>query len=424
MKKKVAVMAAGLLMTLSLAGCSKTGTSTYSLIVSNPSDGLSSLERNRKRSLVLSNTIWKDFYDEELPASYEYYPFRDGSEEIASAWHYTSLLSLYNKLLKLYPNDEGIKNKHDILFDGLEYYRENRSDYRVYAVNRGFKKRGVVPGINTNVYDDNEWIAREFLNAYEETKNEDYLTACKETVAYTLTGWDTSINSATGKEWGGLYWGPYYTSKHTCSNAPLVGILTRLYEETKDDSYLTWAKKIYAFSYDNFRNADGCYGDLVGTTRDVDGNTIAQATLDTTEYTYNTGTMITGAAELFRITKEEHYLAEAKDAAEASWKVFANSTVKDGFYQMPFSSTLYFNMVLYEGYYSLLKVDSTAIKYFDGIQKSLDFCYNNYLYEGYLPVGWIQGWIYGLDADSYHDIRDVDANAETYAMLSIVDSMR
>jgi hypothetical protein len=407
---------------LCLASCTKTVDQTFSIQDSNPSDGLTSYARNKKRARLLADQAWTNFFDEELPASYEYYPYKDNVQEMASVWHYGSMLSLYNKFYQLFPEDETIKHRLSVLFDGLEYYRENRSDYRVYAVNRSYKKGGVLPEPNSNVYDDNEWLAREFLNAYENTGDESYLTGAKELVTYILSGWDHSINSATGEEWGGIYWGPYYKSKHTCSNGPVISTLVRLSTITKDSTYLDWAKKVYDFSYKTFRMDNGVYGDMIGTTVDDEDKTIAHGSLDTTAYTYNTGVMISGGAYLYNVTKEQHYLDEALATAEASYTYFANTSLREGYCQFPVSTTLWFNLTLFQGYYDLLSIDKTATDtYFPNIQKSIDFAYNNYLVDNVLPTNWISGWIYGLEKDEYKDIMDVDSNAETYALLALIN---
>jgi hypothetical protein len=401
-----------------------------SFITSNPDGDVPLWQHDALRAKSLAETMWKNYYDEDVNAAYEYYPYRDDTQELSSVWHYTSIMSLYIKLMKLFPDDALMKGRLSLVADGLEFYRENRSDYRVYAVNRASKKNGVIPGINTNVYDDNEWIAREFLNAYEATNNAAYLTASKELITYILEkGWDYTINSATGQEWGGIYWGPYYLSKHTCSNGPIINTLVRLSKldnETKihGRTYLEWAKLVYTFAYNTFRRADGIYGDMIGTTRDLNGNTISHGSLDNTAYTYNTGSMITAGALLYGVTQEKHYLDEALLSAKASFTYFGDFTIWKGLVQFPVSTTLWFNLVLFEGYYFLYQVDKENTKaFFDEIQASLDFCYNNYLYQGLLPSNWLLGWIFGLDKDAHQDVMDVTADAETYALLALKEKL-
>ncbi len=432
MKKKMTKIAlAGLSMGM-LASCGNTTTSYSSYkagsIMNNPDDGLTFFARNNARSKVIANSLWERYYDEELNGAYNYYPAVDDTEEICSAWHFTSLFSLYVKLLRNNPTDETIKKRLLTIIDGLEYYHEDRKDgYRAYAVKRGVRANKAGSGYMADVYDDNMWIAREFLNAYEVLGDDSLLTKCVDTIKYCLSGWDSSLNNDTGKEWGGIFWGPDYNSKHACSNGPIIATLVRLSElfpdvEVFGRSYLTWAKDVYDFSLATFKMSNNLYGDMIGTEK-KGGVTITHGTLDTTAYTYNTGTMISGGAYLYHATNDESYLTQAKKSMASSLSYFGNDELIEGYYQFPLGTTIWFNLTLFQGYYDLLKFDSSASSYLGEVQKSIDFAYNNYLYENTLPVNWISGWQYGLDKDTNLDIMDVASSAETFALLALKDSL-
>ena len=72
----------------------------------------------------------------------------------------------------------------------------------------------------------------------------------------------------------------------------------------------------------------------------------------------------------------------------------------------------------------MLQFDDSAKEYLDAIQKSIDFAFNNYLYENTLPVNWVSGWQYGLDKDETRDIMDVASSAETFALLAMKDKLQ
>ena len=430
MKKVLSKITVLLATVLSLTCCSYYKPATYvaGTIMDNPDDGLTSSDRNNKRSLQLAEQMWKDYYDEDLNASFEFYPYKDDSEQIASCWHFTSILSLYVKLVGNNPNDKNLKDKLDMVLEGLEYYHEKRNDgHRAYAVKRGIDIDRAQSGYMADVYDDNMWIAREFLNAYEVLEDETLLTKCKETIKYCLTGWDSSINPKTGLEWGGIYWGPDYTSKHACSNGPIISTLVRLHEimpneEVYGRTYLEWAKAVYDFSIKTFKTSDELYGDMIGTEK-KQGVTVSHGGLDTTLYTYNTGTMISGGAYLYKVTNDTKYLEQAKKTMEASLEIFGSDDLVEGYYQFPVATTTWFNLTLFQGYYDLLLVDDSAKDYIEIVQKSIDFAYNNYLYENNLPVNWVSGWQYGLSKDEYRDVMDVASTAETFALLSMKDKL-
>lgn len=429
MKKKLAKVLTAGVMTFCMVGCSSTTTKVIKAgtILDNPKDNLTSAERNNLRSKVIADQMWKNYYDEELNGAINYYPYKDDTEEIASVWHFTSILSLYIKLVKNNPNDAELKRKLNTVLEGLEYYHERRTDYRAYAVKRGIDIDMASSGYMADVYDDNMWIAREFLNAYETLNDESLLTKCEETIEYCLTGWDSSINSDTGAEWGGIYWGPDYLSKHACSNGPIISTLVRLSKINPDKvvngrTYLQWAKDVYDFGLKTFKMSNDLYGDMIGTEKSG-GVTTSHGSLDTTAYTYNTGTMISGGAYLYEATKDEKYLNQAKKSMKASFEYFGDDEVLNGYYQFPLGTTIWFNLTLFQGYYDLLLVDDSASEYLALIQKSIDFAYNNYLYDNYLPVNWVSGWQYGLTSDENKDVMDVCASAEIYALLSMKDSL-
>ena len=133
--------------------------------------------------------------------------------------------------------------------------------------------------------------------------------------------------------------------------------------------------------------------------------------------------MISGGAYLYEATKDEKYLNQAKKSMKASFEYFGDYEVLNGYYQFPLGTTIWFNLTLFQGYYDLLLVDDSASEYLALIQKSIDFAYNNYLYDNYLPVNWVSGWQYGLTSDENKDVMDVCASAEIYALLSMKDSL-
>jgi uncharacterized protein YyaL (SSP411 family) len=371
-------------------------------------------ERNQLRSKQMSTILFDEFLDEQV--SVEYLPAYEDGDKIASVWHYTGLISLSNRLRSLYPDDETIATINDNLFLGLEYYREKRNDgYLVYAVNRGMSQGNAM--IN-NVYDDQMWLAREFVAAYENTNDVNYLNKAKDLVTYIISGWDDSINPATGEEWGGIYWGPTYTSKHTCSNAPIIGVLVDMYYITEDASYLNWAKKIYDFTYTTLRLSDGTYGDMIGT-EIVGGQTISHGGIDESRYSYNSGAMITAGVELYRATSEEHYLTDALVTAKAAYEYFGNEDLVEGYVQYPASSTTWFNLVLLIGFVDLNEFAPVeASTYIESYQKSIDYSYDNFYKDGYLPVNWVKGWIPGFEKDEHKNVLDHSSHAETYALLA------
>ncbi len=383
-------------------------------------------------------------FDGEIYMYETYKPWTGEAEGNASVWHYTSVVAMASRLYAISKGD----NKDFYgkwltdLWQEMDWYKGtglitsyNSSEYRMlYAVNRAFAKNEAnVSGINA-VYDDQMWILKEYIYSYQRTGNEEYLKIAEELTETCLDGWDTTINPATGAEFGGITWGPGYASKHTCSNAPLISPLVELYDiykekgdEKKAKYYLNWAEKVYDFSYSTFRNSNSLYGDLIGTDYGFDmktglKETVSHGSLDITEYTYNTGTMLQGGAKLYGATGKKDYLIQAQASAEAAELIFGLKDEKTGLNEYVSTSTLWFNLELLLGFIDLALVDDSEYahitkSYVDNFRKTLDYSYDNFYAGGVLPRNLLHGWTFGNTFDVNKNVMDSAAAAEMYAML-------
>jgi hypothetical protein len=387
--------------------------------------------------------------DGELLMYGTYNPWTGEVDGEASVWHYTSVVAMTNRLMSVTSDaDKDYFAAYNTnLWKEMDWYKGARTitSYRseqrrwMYAVNRStVKDKADISGINA-VYDDQMWIIRELISTYQITGDSSYLTTAEELTDTCLDGWDSSINSATGEEYGGITWGPGYASKHTCSNAPLIAPLVELSEiyknssetinsQKKSDYYLEWAEKIYDFSYTTFKNTNDLYGDLVGSEFNYNPTTglketTSQGTLDISQYTYNTGTMIQGGAKLYAATKNKNYLTEAQNSAEAAYRIFGAIDEETGLSQYPTTSTSWFNFELLLGFVNLAEVDDSQYAsanetYIKSFMDELDYAYDHYYYNGMLPRNYLKGWMYGIDFDDEKSVMDCAASAEMYALLS------
>jgi len=200
-------------------------------------------------------------------------------------------------------SDQGFQywpNAHamDVVID--VYQRTKDAKYSAYF-SKWFEGVKVKNG-NTyyNVfYDDMEWNALTMLRLYETTKEQKYLDAV-------LLLW-TDILKAWNEQYagGGLAWSKdMLYSKNACSNGPASILAARLYNLTKNENYLKWAKKIYEWQKATLYNpSSGAVYD------NINGETDA---VDVTTLTYNQGTFLGTAVELFKITKDPIYLVDAQ----------------------------------------------------------------------------------------------------------------
>lgn len=160
------------------------------------------------------------------------------------------------------------------------------------------------PGRNylNDFYDDSEWIALTMLRLYEATKDTKYLDATKELWTWIKGGWNE-----LGE--GGIAWERKKNqhSKNACSNGPAAILAARLYQTTKDENDLNWAKKIYEWEKQTlFNQATGAvYDNLNAKTGELNTMTLS----------YNQGTFVGAAYELYKITGDDIYLNDARKAA-------------------------------------------------------------------------------------------------------------
>lgn len=160
-------------------------------------------------------------------------------------------------------------------------------------------------------YDDMEWIALALFRTYNATGNEKWLTACREVWADIQTGWNTQ-----GK--GGIAWSKNHLwSKNACSNGPAAILAAFLYQQFHDEKDLDWALKIYGWEKEYlFNPATGAVNDNLDT---------RSGTITTWIMTYNQGTFLGAALELYKITGEKTYINDAIKAADHTLSVLINT---------------------------------------------------------------------------------------------------
>lgn len=314
-----------------------------------------------------------------------------------------------------------------------------------------------------NVYDDQMWLIRCFLEAYfmleKEAENltgnslatnkerrKWYLDYSEYLTAYCLDGWDQS-KQPNGEEWGGIIWGSGYSSKHTCSNSPLISPLvwlSEIYKDSKEEInylvrgdyntnivtshsalkseyYLDYAMKIYDFVHNSFKRPDNVYGDMIGGTTTVPTSgpneglrtTTAHGNLDQRAYSYNSGSTLSGVADLYRVVKDprkrKRYFDDLVALSDASFNYFADSSRKEGFYSFPQHRTgkAEFDACLLRAWVEVYIHDIYNTSYYiDAFSKTLNFAYDNFYHNGFLPMDHLFGWRPDMTANNNYDNRD------------------
>ncbi len=449
MKKFLTVIACSFLVS---TACSDSPSSSPEPPVNPPGEGSLS-EQNLTRAMQITDKAISSYFTGEGMAMARYYnPYTDTrSEEKGSVWMYTSSIEAVNAILHglKAQKDEGnstLYNQHfnryvellGKLYDNADYYLgtftlvsyTQTKEWSVYGVNRGGSKGSAkVEGIE-NVYDDQMWLVRELLEAYKLTGDSKYLNKAEYLTEYVLDGWDCTRDE-NGEEIGGIPWGPGYVTKHSCSNGPMVSPLVWLHEiykgksdeiehryidatdkqtrktqmEKKSDYYLDFAKKVYDWQKKYLLRSDGVYNDMMGgcspgkpETETIEGIVYRKGITCRDQVgpaiTYNSGTMLSGAADLYRATGDNEYLEDAKSLSDKSFSYFAKlGATKPGYYTYDISGFRdWFNGVLMRGYVDVYPSYKGVDPYVESFQKNLDYGYTNYLYKDMLPTNLLVGW--------------------------------
>lgn len=435
--------------------------------------------RNLERAMTITDAAVEAYISSEL-GMYKYYnPYTgvvtDYSYE--NVWEYSSAFeAVANILYALHLQKEGgnstlydlhysrYKELLDRLYMGLQYfkgsysltsYTKNNRPWTVYGVPRASDPGGNdVSGV-LNVYDDQMWLIRDFIEVYYATSDESYLEEAEYLAEYCIDGYDCHVDE-NGEEYGGITWGPGYVTKHSCSNGPFISPLvwlsdiykgkgetatryyinpedgqTRLTEEMdKSEYFLYYARQVYKYQHDHLLTSDGVYDDMMGGAvpgdvwyETVDGisyrghNELLERAGP--PYSYNSGSILSGAADLYRATGEEQYLTDLISLTDASFDYFAEyGTTVSGLYTYDFTgNNSWFNAVLLRGYIDACPSYSGAALPVDSFQQLYDYAYENYLYEGLMPNSLYLGWA-NLSENRKVQGRDQFAYAAQFALLA------
>jgi len=189
----------------------------------------------------------------------------------------------------------------DVLIDA--YQRTQNKAYMAYFDTwfAGVKVKNGNTYYN-NFYDDMEWNALTMLRLYEVTKDEKYLAVVVDLWRDIIAAWTEQYAG------GGISWAKdMMYSKNACSNGPASILAARLYKVTQDKQYLDWALKIYNWQKDVlFNRATGAVYDNINGKTDV---------VNTVALTYNQGTFLGTAVELFDITGDLLYIHDGQKIA-------------------------------------------------------------------------------------------------------------
>jgi hypothetical protein len=171
----------------------------------------------------------------------------------------------------------------------------------------GYEAAPTNGGGNDKYYDDNAWLVITFLEAYETTHDERYLTRAGETLKFVLSGWDEQIG-------GGIWWHQAHKdgTKNTCANAPAAVGCLRLAKFRDGEAAAPLndqARKIVEWTVSALQAEDGLFEDR---------KVVATGEVKRGKLTYNSALMLRAMLGLYRATGKKEHLEQAQRIAKAA----------------------------------------------------------------------------------------------------------
>lgn len=362
----------------------------------------------KQRSELIFESIYNHYWSNKVNLFMGSYPNLINTPQEATTpkhgvhaylWGHGAVFSAYNMILQHTANYDEFKAKYeDKMKVSLDQYYAATRNPQGYAC--------FVFDSDERLYDDAIWVGIDLVELYDKTQDDWYLDRAKKVWSFIMTGKDNALG-------GGIYWGEDGTNretKNTCSNAPAVVLALKLYETTKDETYLNTGKEIYEWVKSKLKDTDNLYWDSIK----LDG------TISTTKFSYNSGQMLQAGVLLYNATQEAKYMDEAKAVAEASYNYFFEifkpnigedfKIIKDGH--------VWFNAIMVRGFVELYQTDKND-KYVSSIKQTLNYAWSNSFND---ETGLMKANFSGKsfsDDNTAGDILTQGAIAEMYARLAI-----
>ena len=341
----------------------------------------------------------------------EHYPFDKNykatylaSEDQASnrnkfsyLWPYSGTFSAVNALLEATGDKQYKVLLETKVLPGLEEYFDQKREPAAYS-----SYLSSAP-LSDRFYDDNIWLGIDFTDTYRMTSNKDYLKKAKLIWKFIRSGTDDKLG-------GGIYWCEQRKeSKNTCSNAPGAVFALKLFEATRDSSYLKEGKDLYKWTKQNLADTkDYLYFDNITLDRKT----------NRTKFAYNSGQMMQAAALLYRITKDKSYLTDAQNLAKSCHKYFFISFISSTgeTFQLLKKGNIWFTAVMLRGFVELYQLDHNKT-YLKDFQRSLDHTWSHARDErGLFQTDWS-----GIGKENKKWLLTQAAFVEMYGRLAFVN---
>jgi predicted alpha-1,6-mannanase (GH76 family) len=191
----------------------------------------------------------------------------------------------------------------------VDFERMSKStQYNSILTNTFTAAQKTSPGFLNKYYDDEGWWALAWIDAYDLTRNKDYLSMAESIFADMAASWDDTCG-------GGIWWSKDKNYKNAIANELFLSVAAHLANRTSGSArrrYLEWGDREWKwFEASGMINDKGLINDGLGNGR---GHNAGQACTNNgrTTWTYNQGVVLGGLAEL-SAANHDPALAEAAE---------------------------------------------------------------------------------------------------------------
>ena len=302
-------------------------------------------------------------------------------------WTNFSAVGMQYYVCKLYPDDADEKAIFEKMINNFKYFRQRNPEQNAAANSVKYHSgRGMslYTGSGTCFFDDNIWVARNYLRAYEILGDEWYLEEAIRVNNWVLSGWDNNLGGIVWSEEGlGDNANEQHLERGLSANACGIIVNAMLADILKDDEqkafHLEWAEKFYNFCK-KMQNKPISYDYWNGIHTVIENGVRKNGSVNKVHYAYNSGSMILANLALYKATaddaKKAAYLEDALGTAKAAKRTF---NVTDGqIGKKYYKHDPWFAAILCEAYFELGAYDrSVADGYMESFSKNAEFAFNN-----------------------------------------------
>ena len=377
-----------------LSGCqgptgSKTSTTATTATTTNPTPELIRPTKQETMALRMVDTIFDQYGDKGGAGNSAYINLREhyNTQQSGFLWSNFSGVGMQYYVCKLYPDDAKQKEIFRRMIYNFQFFRQsnpenNKAENSVkYHSARGNRING---GYGDCFFDDNIWVARNYLRAYEILGDEWYLEEAIRVNNWVLSGWNNEL--------GGIVWSEVgltdqaneqHLERGLSANACGImvnAMLSQLVESPdQKEFHLNWAKQFYSFCK-KMQNTPNSYDYWNGIHTIIENGVRKDGDVNRVHFSYNSGSMILANLLMYECAEDEAekkaYMDDALKTAAAAKKTFyvLDSNTKKMYYQ----GDPWFAAILNEAYYELSKYDSkVGGRYLETFTKNVEIAYSN-----------------------------------------------